>query len=99
MVEKLASVRRSISGGAGVFCFSWETAEPASQMLPTATAINAANRNLVDDMVLKASRVIDHSCRMWPERPRSAALGAREPLTREYREGPQRPQQRLVQRD
>src|ERR1700694_5247648 len=65
MVGKLASVRRPVSGAAGAFCFSGEPAEPASQMLPTATAFNAANRILVDDMVLYSS-LVDHRRGMWP---------------------------------
>src|SRR5438046_547851 len=59
MTGKLASVRRSVSGAAGVFGFSSETADRASQMPPTATAINAADRNWVDDMVMNSSPV-DH---------------------------------------
>src|SRR5205807_10671801 len=65
MVGKLASVRWSVSGAAGVFCFCSETAEPASQMLPTATTLKAANRNLEDDMVWN-SYPVDHICRVRP---------------------------------
>src|SRR5437667_8779402 len=67
MVGKLASVRRSVSGAAGICSFSWEPAEPASQMLPTATAINAAHRNLVDDIILNSSP-LDKICPRWPAR-------------------------------
>src|SRR5205823_8563814 len=48
MIGKLSSVKWFVPGAVGPFPVSLETARPPSEMLLTATLINATNRNLVD---------------------------------------------------